>query len=276
MFETILSYIIIAGLAVFLFKTRRKPPDKISELFSFRKIAPDGLIDLDGRRFRLVLEVDPINLALKSAGEQNAVWNAFRSAVASLKCNLTLLVQTQYLDLSEYIRQQKAFAESAPTEELQDTAERLVGFFRQKFEESAHRTRKYYIILRHDYTLERNPLISARRKKEEKENIELIARQELEDSRNILTAALSPVGLRITQLTRHEVLQMIYRTLCRQLANIQPIEKADYAEAFCVVSRSATPLIKELLGGEEDFSEEETEGESKKNSNKEALSTRNG
>lgn len=276
MFETILSYIIIAGLAVFLFKTRRKPPDKISELFSFKKIAPDGLIDLDGRRFRLVLEVDPINLALKSAGEQNAVWNAFRSAVASLKCNLTLLVQTQYLDLSEYIRQQKAFAESTPTEELRDTAERLVGFFRQKFEESAHRTRKYYIILRHDYTLERNPLISTRRKKEEKENIELIARQELEDSRNILTAALSPVGLRITQLTRHEVLQMIYRTLCRQLANIQPIEKADYAEAFCVVSRSATPLIKELLGGEEDFSEEETEGESKKNSNKEALSTRNG
>lgn len=276
MFETILSYIIIAGLAVFLFKTRRKPPDKISELFSFRKIAPDGLIDLDGRRFRLVLEVDPINLALKSAGEQNAVWNAFRSALASLKCNLTLLVQTQYLDLSEYIRQQKAFAESAPTEELRDTAERLVGFFRQKFEESAHRTRKYYIILRHDYTLERNPLISARRKKEEKENIELIARQELEDSRNILTAALSPVGLRITQLTRHEVLQMIYRTLCRQLANIQPIEKADYAEAFCVVSRSATPLIKELLGGEEDFSEEETEGENKKNSNEETLSTRNG
>jgi hypothetical protein len=276
MFETILSYIIIAGLAVFLFKTRRKPPDKISELFSFKKIAPDGLIDLDGRRFRLVLEVDPINLALKSAGEQNAVWNAFRSAVASLKCNLTLLVQTQYLDLSEYIRQQKAFAESTPTEELRDTAERLVGFFRQKFEESAHRTRKYYIILRHDYTLERNPLISTRRKKEEKENIELIARQELEDSRNILTAALSPVGLRITQLTRHEVLQMIYRTLCRQLANIQPIEKADYAEAFCVVSRSATPLIKELLGGEEDFSEEETKGENEKNSNKEALSTRNG
>lgn len=275
MLETALSYIVIIGFVFFLFKTRKKPPGKIRELFGFKKIAPDGLIDIDGRRFRLVLEVDPINLALKSAGEQNAVWNAFRSALASLKCNLTLLVQTQYLDLSEYIQQQKVFAESAPTKELQDTGKKLVSFFRRKFEESAHRTRKYYIILRHDYIPEKNPFIPERRKKEERENIELIARQELEDSRNILTASLTAVGLRIVQLNRYEVLQMIYETLCRQLANIQTIEKADNTEVFGIVSRSSTPFIKELLGGEEDFPEKETEKGDEENANKEVFAARN-
>src|SRR5438045_9112298 len=55
------------------------------------------------RSYRAVLEVVPINLALKAEDEQEAIIERFGALIRSLAYPLQVLVRNQRLDLSPYI-----------------------------------------------------------------------------------------------------------------------------------------------------------------------------
>src|SRR5205085_4063430 len=55
------------------------------------------------RSYRAVLEVAPINLALKSEDEQEAIIERFGALIRSLSYPLQVLVRNQRLDLSPYV-----------------------------------------------------------------------------------------------------------------------------------------------------------------------------
>src|SRR6266436_10085357 len=56
------------------------------------------------RSYRAVLEVAPINLALKAQEEQEAIIERFGALIRSLSFPLQVLVRNQRLDLLPYIR----------------------------------------------------------------------------------------------------------------------------------------------------------------------------
>jgi hypothetical protein len=56
------------------------------------------------RSYRAVLEVAPINLALKAEDEQEAIIERFGALIRSLSFPLQVLVRNQRLDLVPYIR----------------------------------------------------------------------------------------------------------------------------------------------------------------------------
>src|SRR5260370_7301741 len=56
------------------------------------------------RSYRAVLEVAPINLALKAEDEQEAIIERFGALIRSLSFPLQVLVRNQRLDLLPYIR----------------------------------------------------------------------------------------------------------------------------------------------------------------------------
>src|SRR3989440_11332051 len=55
------------------------------------------------RSYRAVLEVAPINLALKAEDEQGAIIERFAALIRSLSYPLQVLVRNQRLDLSPYV-----------------------------------------------------------------------------------------------------------------------------------------------------------------------------
>ena len=66
------------------------------------------------RSYRAVLEVAPINLALKAQDEQEAILERFQALLKSLSFPLQVLVRNQRLDLSPYMRRLLADASQRP------------------------------------------------------------------------------------------------------------------------------------------------------------------
>jgi hypothetical protein len=243
--ENIVILLLIAGVIYIFAKGGKKLPSELKELICYKNISNDGIIELDGGRYRMVLEVEPINMGLRSPNEQKAVWLSFRSVISSLTVKATFLIQSQYLNLSDYIKQQKELAANAPTPELAEMGMKIAGFYKKSFEETAQRDRKHYIVLKYDGEASGMKILSKRPLPGEHEKI--AARQELEDNKNIVMALLGNVGIKVTQLDMMGVLQMIHQTFNRSLANMQQVEKADKYEVFNLTSRSMTPFI----GGDE-------------------------
>ena len=94
------------GVAIFLLFFNRKPQeeaDSTQDLLRYKSISPDGIIELPDGLYRLVLEVEPINIALMNDAEQEAAWTTFREMINILTVNFYFCVQSRHMDLKEYM-----------------------------------------------------------------------------------------------------------------------------------------------------------------------------
>ena len=91
------------GAAYYLLRPQ-KTKETSQELLDITDVTEDGIIELPGFKFRTVIEVVPINMALRSFDEQAAIWIGFRNLLNSLSVACTFLVQTQYLNVRIILR----------------------------------------------------------------------------------------------------------------------------------------------------------------------------
>ena len=66
------------GAAYYLLRPQ-KTKETSQELLDITDVTEDGIIELPGFKFRSVIEVVPINMALRSFDEQGAIWVGFRN-----------------------------------------------------------------------------------------------------------------------------------------------------------------------------------------------------
>lgn len=254
-----LLLIAAAGAAVYLLWPRSKA-QTAQDLIFFREIHPDGVIELPGHQFRLVMEVEPVNLALKSAEEQAAIWLGLRSMANSLSIPHTWLVQTRHLDLKDYLaRYRQAGAKHG--ERIGGYIDRLAGWLESESEGKRHRSRRVFLILKSDATVADaggglqtdNPLANSVIKalsgigkaKLSSQDLRRLAKDELLEAASVVQGVLAGLEIRSLVLDRAGVLEMLYQTFNRDLAAVARLSDADQDEVFSLFARSETPELAE-------------------------------
>ncbi|MCF8010916.1 MAG: TraC family protein [Clostridiales bacterium] len=255
MFFNILLLLGGAGAVFYLFRPRKKM-DTVQELLDYKNISPDGVIELPHDKFRVVMEVEPVNMALQSFNEQSAIWLGFKNMLNSVNIPLTFLVQTRYLNLKDYLNMLKRYNSESP-EHIQRLVGQHVNYLAEKTEGRQVRDRRYFIILKVDASsigvgsgididnqlvnMLVKKLPDVNKSKISSQEIKNSARDELNEACSLLASNLDNMGINCTQLNKKGVADMLYQTFNRDMAPFARMEEADSNEMFSLFVKSQTP-----------------------------------
>lgn len=245
-----------------------KAPTTTQELIRYKDITLDGIVELENHQYRLVIEVEPVNLALKSKAEQESLWVGFRDMINALTIPVTFLVQTRHLDLKDYVNSLKKAYNKSPTPELQEYGACICDYLSEKTDNI--RDRRHYIILKIDaqatssidsgIKIENeaiNALLSDIKPKKSKLNddeIRDLAHQELVNMASLIQGCLFGMEIPNIKLNREGVLDLIYSTFNRDLTPHARLVDASAQQMFSLTTRSLTPI---LAGGVENVEADE-------------------
>lgn len=248
---------VIACLYFLIFGMKKeKKAVTCQDLLSYREIYPDGIIELPGLRFRLVVEVEPVNESLKSFKERQSLWLGFRNLVQTINIPYTLKIETRFLDLRDYLDSIKdCSGKKIPL--LRDYGYELSQWLEKKSENRQNRDRRCYIILKIDSASKGiesgvktgNPLLNnaisslsgLQKSGIPERELRKMAVDELKIMGGVVSSTLEGMDIVSRHLNRQEVLDMIYSTFNRDLAPHFSISDADREEMFSIFMTSDTP-----------------------------------
>jgi hypothetical protein len=244
-----------------------KPITTTQELMRYKEISANGIVELPNHQYRLVIEVEPVNMALKSHSEQEALWLGFRDLINALTVPATFLVQSRHMDLRDYITELKKEISKAPTPELQVYGNIHCEELSIKTEKNV-RDRRHYIILKIDAMAVssidsgikiENEAINAlfsdlwpkRSGNMSNNEIGALAQQELDNVAGIIQGCLNGMEIPNIKLNKEGVMDLIYSTFNRDLAPHARLAEASAQEMFSLTARSLTPFMGGDLNNEE-------------------------
>ena len=269
MLGNIFMFFCLIGISYLLFFTSKKAssPKTIQDLLSYKEIHPDGMIELDNMRYRMVLEFVPVNALLRSPAEKEQMWVTARHYLNSLKLPVSIIVQSRLLDIRNYLEDYERQALSLD-EHLQAYTSRLVGHLAALATQKSIKDRRYYMVLKANVgdmedaessiefdsdmanMLGNKAGISKLKKgKANEEEIRTAAYQELDNQATVIIGILRSAGLRIKKLEKIECEEMIHTTLNRDLSAVVQYKEMYKAGVFNTQMKTLTPA---LLGYEEE------------------------
>lgn len=275
---------VLACLYFLLFGLKKeKKAVTCQDLLDYRDIYQDGVIELPGFRFRVVLEVEPVNESLKSFKERQSLWLGFRNLVQTINIPYTFKIETRFLDLRDYLNGIRECSDQKPLL-LKEYGYELFQWLDKKSENKQNRDRRCYIILKIDSASNSiesgvksgNPflnnalssLTALQKSSIPEKEIRRMAVDELRVMGGLVVSALEGMDIISRQLNKQEVLDMIYGTFNRDLAPYCRINDADREEMFSLFMTSKTPEIF-LEGMEYELLEEDNKEQGRKDSARE-------
>ena len=271
----ILSFSVI-GYMYFKFSKKEKEktnPDawNVQDLLKYKEIKDDGIIQTHDGTYCVVLEVTPIPLKMKSQREKDSVWLVYLGFLNSIGLPTTLLVQSQYLDMSDYITDYQYAGQENEllTDELRASCEDVAQHL-SIFSEKKTRDYKAYVIARfnpyeHDAdggvlgtgnaTIDQ--VISKVRgngstSKITKEEAEDLAINTLNEMASLLYQEFDAIGSPVYKLNKLGVYNMVHEFLNRDLSPIQRFNEAYEAGSFAQTKDSKTVEMSESQRNKED------------------------
>jgi hypothetical protein len=168
----------------------------------------DGILDLGGRHYRVVLQVSPVNFELKSEDEQDALIDTYESFLNSVGSPLQILVRTREIDMDKYLTElDEKF--SSETEAVYKTQlQNYDEFIRSLITTNKILTRHFYVIVPYDAA--------------PKADFEMVQEQ-LNLKVDIVAKGLARLGMHARELPSLEVLELFYSFYSPEQAKLQPL-----------------------------------------------------
>lgn len=110
----------------------------------------DGILMLPRNRYRIVLEVSPINFELKSDDEQDALIDTYESFLNSLPCPMQTIVRIRELDMSKYLNDLQVRLADEKEKIYQDQINNYSEFVRDLVADNRILSRHFYVVLPFD------------------------------------------------------------------------------------------------------------------------------
>lgn len=154
----------------------------------------EGVIILKGNRYRTVITADPINFALLTPAEQNALEDAFASLLLSITFPVQILSLTQRVNLSDSIQAFRANRNRIP-ETMREYEIELEKFL--SFHAENTMINRNYLIITYDDT----------------ENNYTKARGEISRRIQLVMEGLMKCGLNPRLLDTNEIIDLIHEML---------------------------------------------------------------
>jgi hypothetical protein len=252
----------LAGIG-YLYWTIRRPIKREStqDLFQYKAIHPDGMVELPGHYFRKVIQVRPIDLGTRSPEEQMAIWETYRTMISSLVVPISYIVQSAHVDVADYLQNVSSQLEGIDNEFVKTIGLEYLSHVQEMAESRKVRSRKYYIILKANLSkISRsdtdddgfvgtavNAALNAanRQQRLSDEEAETLARSELNNAIEVLYGFFQQMGIQIFTLDREGIVNMVYETFNRDLATTIRTKDVDEMEAFSLFTTSLTPELAE-------------------------------
>lgn len=267
MLKNIITFGILIAALIWYLSDKKKPASSLDELIAYKEIHPNGVVELENYRYRLVLEYEPINIDQMSASEKAIVWLGFREYLNCLLMPVTHIIQSRKLDLKNYFTEIKAFNQDSD-EKIKKYAEEYAAYYSQRAERQ--RDHKYYAILSFD-ALELasidsgikvdNDFLNAftqrgKKKKDAKmspDEYQTLAFNELDDQTAVIQYTLGSLEINVRRLGKLEVADFLNHTLNRDLAPVCTVWEAHQYQMFSgLINYSYTSQeVSDILAGKE-------------------------
>lgn len=179
----------------------------------------DGIIILKDGSMRAILMTSSINLALKSAEEQQAVIFQFQNFINTLDFSIQISIQSRRLDIKPYI----ALLENRQKEQTNDLmkiqTKEYINFVRTFTDNTNIMTKSFFIII--PYTpaklnmksggfLNKNKNKNISQAKIDTQDFEE-NRSQLEQRMSIVEQGITRTGVRVVRLGTEEVIEIFYK-----------------------------------------------------------------
>jgi hypothetical protein len=176
------------------------------------KSVKDGLLQLSYKHYRAVLQVSSLNFELKSEDEQDALIETYESFLNSVGCPLQILIRTREIDMDKYLLELNERLTGEKEAIYKSQIKNYDEFIRSLIKNNKILTRHFYIIVPYDAP--------------SKTDYELI-KEQINLRLDIVSKGLSRLGMRASQLSSLEVLDLFYSFYSPEQAKVQPLtEKA--------------------------------------------------
>ncbi|MGG1878818.1 hypothetical protein ABDI30_14760 [Paenibacillus cisolokensis] len=253
----VILILVLAAFAFYFLKYRKKEQSlTVQELIGAKtsKVTWDGLAH-NGNHYRLVVEVEPINLDNASIEENKTVWLNFLGLINTISLPYTLITQSQLFEMRDYTDAYGQSVQKLPDDypDLKKSGDLVRQYLIECLDQGTIRNYHGYVIF------EYNPLVAetgvqagmgrlntlldrAAPKKNnlsEEEQSEL-ALQILEEAESILYGYCEQVGMRYQRLDKAGVWNYTYQTLQREMAPQARMIDAIRADSFKRVKDSQT------------------------------------
>lgn len=251
----LLIIVALIAVALYLLKYRKKEqPLTVQELIANKSnITWDGLAQ-NGNKYRLVVEVEPINLDNASIEENKAVWLNFLGLINTISLPYTFIVQSQLFEMKDYTDAYGQSVQELPDEypNLKKSGKLVRQYLIESLDQGTIRNYHGYIIFEYDPLKAETGVAGAGRmnaildkaapkknnlSEEEKSDLAL---QVLEEAENILYGFCEQVGMRYQRLDKAGVWNYTYQTLQRELAPQARMIDAIRSDSFKRLKHSLT------------------------------------
>ena len=172
------------------------------------KCVNDGILNLPGNYYRLVLESSSINFELKSEDEQDALLDTYQSFLNSLASPLQIVVRVRELDMDKYLEDFKHDRANEKEEIYRVQAANYAEFVRSLVTTNKILSRHFYIVLPYD--------------NRDNNSFDFVSEQLALDA-DIVSKGLGRLGIQTRQLSSLEVLDLFYSFYNPKQAKRQPI-----------------------------------------------------
>jgi hypothetical protein len=184
-----------------------------SKASSRRQIAiqsvEDDILVLPGNRYRAILEVSSINLALKSKAEKDAIIQAYQGFLNALPCPLQVLIKVRELDIDNYLERYDTLQKEEMDKVYQQQLASYQDFVRGLIKKYKILSRRFYIVI--PYDAKGKPDFN-------------MAKDQLNLNAGIIGDNLEGLGMSARRLTSIEILDLFYTYYSPELAKLEPLK----------------------------------------------------
>jgi len=252
----IITLAMFAAALYYLNKGKHDKFERTQDLLRFENIDDDGVIELPEGIFKAMVEVEPVNMFLKSPDEQRIIWTQFREMINALHIPSTIIVQSRHKDIKAYVSGLRDSSKNLPTEQLQIYGYELAQYLESEIQEKRIKDHRYYIILEVDPNLRKSELeipndtiakiASGFQKKLSYQEAKDLARQELQDNVGVIASYLKNMGLNVYSMDKNAVLEMAYSAFNRDLAPVTGYNSVVYSSGTQTISATLEVMKNEM------------------------------
>lgn len=167
----------------------------------------DGVLMLPKNRYRLVLEVSPVNFELKSEDEQDALIDTYESFLNSVPCPVQVLVRIRELDMDKYLANLEDRCASEADAIYKEQIKHYGSFVESLVASKKILSRQFYVVI---------PCTSHTTDFD-------AAKEQLTLNADLISKGLARLGMRCRRLGSLEVLDLFHSFYNPAQAKVQPL-----------------------------------------------------
>ena len=186
----------------------------------------NGVIILKDGGLRAVLIASSINLSLKSADEQAAIISQFQSFLNGLDFSTQIVMQSRRLDIRPYLGMLEERLKTQNEKLLKIQTKEYIDFIRAFTDEVNIMTKTFFVVVPYSPTILKSSdglldkIIGGNETKKAVENTKKALdmasfeekRSQLDQRVNVIISGLGGLGIRSSQLTTEEEVELFYKT----------------------------------------------------------------